>query len=98
MALYQQSFSVFSTYVEVILAKKIVWHGTFSFLHVCGGDPDKENHVDPDVAVFSTYVEVILVYVTFPDASPCFLHVCGGDPNCKYVSAFRPWFSPRMWR
>ena len=39
MALYQGSFSVFSTYVEVILeeTKKLV--SLMSILHVCGGDP-----------------------------------------------------------
>ena len=40
MALYQQSFSVFSTYVEVILYLKWSDQHATSFLHVCGGDPD----------------------------------------------------------
>ena len=39
MALYQQSFSVFSTYVEVILLDDLVNKGYLGFLHVCGGDP-----------------------------------------------------------
>ena len=40
MALYQQSFSVFSTYVEVILHQSGKLNRQFGFLHVCGGDPD----------------------------------------------------------
>ena len=39
MALYQQSFSVFSTYVEVILKLLRENVGIKGFLHVCGGDP-----------------------------------------------------------
>ena len=39
MALYQQSFSVFSTYVEVILIQSTLLQRLCRFLHVCGGDP-----------------------------------------------------------
>ena len=40
MALYQQSFSVFSTYVEVIPMLDLTGAQKKGFLHVCGGDPD----------------------------------------------------------
>ncbi|ALI52290.1 hypothetical protein ALV80_03750 [Lactobacillus helveticus] len=34
------SFSVFSTYVEVILGLQIIINQTLGILHVCGGDPN----------------------------------------------------------
>ena len=60
MALDQGSFSVFSTYVEMILCflKWQTWQ--HRVLHVCGDDPTalKIEVIDP--RVFSTYVEMIL--------------------------------------
>ena len=46
MALYQQSFSVFSTYVEVILIVTLSDGETLCFLHVCGGDPKLTGGLD----------------------------------------------------
>ena len=37
-------YSVFSTYVEVILFWRIVWKPKESILHVCGGDPYQAKH------------------------------------------------------
>ena len=42
MLIYRGSFSVFSTYVEVILIILLKKLQTISILHVCGGDPDLE--------------------------------------------------------
>ena len=42
MALYQQSFSVFSTYVEVIPMRQTAPFKDLGFLHVCGGDPHRD--------------------------------------------------------
>ena len=44
MALYQGSFSVFSTYVEVILLDTTGRSAGFGVLHVCGGDPNKQGN------------------------------------------------------
>ena len=45
MLIYQGSFTVFSTYVEVILTAKHVLHVTICVLHVCGGDPTQARRV-----------------------------------------------------
>ena len=39
MLIYRGSFSVFSTYVEVILFEAIEYFTQTSILHVCGGHP-----------------------------------------------------------
>ena len=54
------SWTVFSTYVEVILFKCDLFSFILCILHVCGGDPDKHPQFILAGAVFSTYVEVIL--------------------------------------
>ena len=89
---------VFSTYVEVILSLIAFLRNWFSFLHVCGGDPEQEREANHEDLVFSTYVEVILnPDPTFADLGS-FLHVCGGDPAGGVGYGRTAEFSPRMWR
>ena len=53
-------FTVFSTYVEVILNTRLHMLSAFRILHVCGGDPRLIVSGCGVNVVFSTYVEVIL--------------------------------------
>ena len=83
MAIYQQSFSVFSTYVEVILVRNPTEITSWSFLHVCGGDPCSPGAKYKLHRVFSTYVEVIPGMTKNAMKQAGFLHVCGGDPSTR---------------
>ena len=47
MLIYQGSFTVFSTYVEVIPQNAGYKVDPNGVLHICGGDPDdKDNHTE----------------------------------------------------
>ena len=73
---YQRS-SVFSTYVEVILAEQAGIKIAKSILHVCGGDPLQSRDTGKSRTVFSTYVEVIPITATNSGLMIGILHVCG---------------------
>ena len=45
MLIYQGSFTVFSTYVEVILNDEMEKANDKGVLHVCGGDPISEKQL-----------------------------------------------------
>ena len=98
MALYQQSFSVFSTYVEVILIASTCQRLDLGFLHVCGGDPTPSLHIKV-VQKFSprmwrwSWSRILKVL-----RQRRFLHVCGGDPKGRFGYHNQYKFSPRMWR
>ena len=95
---YNGFFSVFSTYVEVILilitstikVKRYsprMWRWSWVVLNgwlVLG--------------VFSTYVEVILLYGAITGPCKSILHVCGGDPRQRDSDVKSERYSPRMWR
>ena len=80
---YQRS-SVFSTYVEVILAEQAGIKIAKSILHVCGGDPLQSRDTGKSRTVFSTYVEVILIAPPPFSKRHSILHVCGGDPHYRH--------------
>ena len=74
-------FTVFSTYVEVILNTVSDDLKRYGILHVCGGDPSQPLQVLLNRSVFSTYVEVILIAQAYGVTPDGILHVCGGDPH-----------------
>ena len=97
MALYQGSFSVFSTYVEMIPFSLGFPIANWRILHVCGDDPMRLYLSKHDIFVFSTYVEMILSAYPLGQSTMSILHVCGDDPAFEdRINDFIK-YSPRMW-
>ena len=97
MLLWRGSFSVFPTYVGVILPWTVISRGWWGIPHVCGGDPPMLNQQPIARMVFPTYVGVILILVVTTPIDPSIPHVCGGDPGVTFILNHATRYSPRMW-
>ena len=76
----------------------LIYRGSFSILHECGGDPDKVDQAVKTMQVFSTSVEVILKIIKEGTPNIGILHECGGDPNFFLRHVLKSMYSPHMWR
>lgn len=74
----------------------LIYRGSFSILHECGGDPTSNKAVDMIKFVFSTSVEVIPISSFDMSLKACILHTCGGDPDSSAVVIESDKYSPHM--